>query len=138
MFLKTKSVTTTSTVRPLSFSEHISTSSTLDSISSEPVGDSVQLGVRTSGYLLDRGGRDLLWFSIANHSRCHPLMLSFRGYQDTLFSCSDEALNWHHQQVDAVPRPSRDDSGKGISKARNEEEFQGTPRKGAQKRQFEE
>jgi hypothetical protein len=49
MFLKTKSATTASAVRPLSFSEHISASSTLDSVSSEPVGDSVQLGVANVG-----------------------------------------------------------------------------------------
>ena len=60
------------------------------------------------------------------------------GYQDTLFSCPDEALSWHHQQVDTVLRPSQANSGRDISKATNEEEFQGTRRKGAQKWQFEE
>jgi hypothetical protein len=79
MFLNTKSATTASAVRPLSFSEKISASSTLASVISEEVGDSIQLGVRTSGYLLGRGGRDLQWFSIINHSRRHPLMLSLRG-----------------------------------------------------------
>jgi hypothetical protein len=41
MFLKTKSVTTASAVRPLSFSEQISASRTFDSATSELVGDSV-------------------------------------------------------------------------------------------------
>jgi hypothetical protein len=59
MFLKTKSATTALTVRPLSFSMHISASNTLDSASSEAVGDYVQLGVRTSGCLPDRGGGEI-------------------------------------------------------------------------------
>jgi hypothetical protein len=67
MFLKTKSATTASVVRPFSFSEHISASSTLDSVSSELVGDSVQLGVWTSGYLPDRGGRDIVVVLHGNH-----------------------------------------------------------------------
>jgi hypothetical protein len=59
MFLKTKSATTTSAVRPLSFNKQISASSTLALVISEKVGDSTQLGVRTSSCLPDRGGRDL-------------------------------------------------------------------------------
>jgi hypothetical protein len=133
MFLKTKSATTASVVRHFPFSEHFSASSTLDSVSSEPVGDSVQLGIRTSGCVPDRGGRDLLWFSMVNHSRRHPLICCpSGGYQDTLFSCPDEALSWHHQHVDAVLRPSQADSGRDISRARNEEEFQGKLCRGAQ------
>jgi hypothetical protein len=58
MFLKTKS-TTTSAVRPLFLSTDISTSKILASASSESVGTSVQLGVRTLGYVLERAGSDL-------------------------------------------------------------------------------
>jgi hypothetical protein len=57
MFLKTKSATIASAVRPPSFSKQISASNTLASIISEKVGDSTQLGVRTSGCLPDRGER---------------------------------------------------------------------------------
>jgi hypothetical protein len=55
MFLKMKSATTASAVRPLSFSKQTSASSTLASVISEGVGDFIQLGVRTSGCLPDRG-----------------------------------------------------------------------------------
>jgi hypothetical protein len=56
MFLNTKSATTTSVVRPPSLSEQILASSTLASVTSKEVGDSIQLGVRTSGCLPNRGG----------------------------------------------------------------------------------
>jgi hypothetical protein len=58
MFLKTKLATTASVVRPLSFNKQISASITLAMVISKKVGDSTQLGVRTSGCLPDRGGRD--------------------------------------------------------------------------------
>jgi hypothetical protein len=72
--LKTKSATTTLAVKPLSFNAHILASSTLDSASSKSVGASVQLGDQTSGCLPDQGEKDLLWFSIVNHLRRHPLI----------------------------------------------------------------
>jgi hypothetical protein len=132
MVLKTKSATTASVVRPLSFSAHISASSTPGSASSEAVGDSVQLGVQTSGCLPDRGGRDLLWFSLVNHSRLHPLILSFRGILRYSTFLPRRSSKLHRHQANAVLQPSWADSGRGTSKAQNEEEFQGKLRRGEQ------
>jgi hypothetical protein len=55
MFLKMKSATTASAVRPLSFSKQTSASNTLAYVISEGVRDSIQLGMRTSGCLPDQG-----------------------------------------------------------------------------------
>lgn len=57
MFFNTESITKASTVRTLSFKLAISTNKILGSVTSESVGPSIQLGTRTSGYLLELGGR---------------------------------------------------------------------------------
>jgi hypothetical protein len=103
MFFNMKSATTASVVRPLSFSEQISASNTLASVISEEVGDSIQLGVQTSGCLPYQGGRDLQWFSIINHSRRHPLMMSLRGMSRYSVFLPDEAQELRRQQVGAAP-----------------------------------
>jgi hypothetical protein len=127
IFLKTKSATKDSALIPPSFSKQISTSSTWASVISEKVGDSTQLGVRTSGCLPDLGGRELQWFSMMNHSRRHPLILSLRG-----ISRYSTFLPWRSSRLapptsGAIPQPSRADNDKDISKVRNGGESQEKP-----------
>jgi hypothetical protein len=133
MFLKTKSATTALAVRPLSFSRQTSASRTLASVTSRAVGDSIQLGVRTSGYLPDRGGRDLSWFSTINHSRRHPLMLSLSGISRYSIFLPRRISRLTPPTVGADPQPSQVDSGTDTSINQSGEELRCRPRTDEQK-----
>jgi hypothetical protein len=93
MFLKTKSATTASAVRPPSFSRQISTSNTLASVIFEKVGDSSQLGVRTSGASPTEGER----FAVVFHDeplKAPSFNIVLKGNIEVLyFPSPSEALN---------------------------------------------
>jgi hypothetical protein len=136
MFLNTKSATAASAIRPLSFSKQISASSTLASVISKGVRDSIQLGVRTSGCLPDQGGRDLQWFSTMNHSRCHPLMVSLRGMSRYSAFLPRRSSRLAPLTSWCCPQPSRADNDKGIFRDRNGGESRERPRTDVRKWKF--